>query len=114
MRKVLIILIIFFLQQVHAQSLDPDSLENLLTKATNDSVRFSISIKLAEYYFDRDRRKTFDYNEEALQIARKNKKMLDVAKCLDTKGYYLNKEDRYGEALKCYLEGFIYAEDSTK
>jgi len=111
MRTVLTIILILFLQQIHAQSGYPDSLKIVLADAPNDSVRFSINIELANYYFDRDRRKTFEYNEVALAIAREHNNMLDVAKCLGTKGYYLNKEDRYGEALKCYLEGLKYAEN---
>lgn len=111
MRWLFIICIIFLSQFVPAQSAYPDSLLMLLDDALNDSVRFSINQKLALYYFNRDRRKTFEFNEEALKLARKNNITLDVAACLDTKGYYLNKEDRYGEALKCYIEGFKLAED---
>jgi signal transduction histidine kinase len=99
------------LQQTRAQTSYPDSLKSILAEAPNDSVRFSINFDLANYYFDRDRRQTYEHNEVALTIARENDKMLDVAKCLGTKGYYLNKEDRYGEALKCYLEGLNYAEN---
>ena len=100
-----------FAQIAFSQSNYPDSLISLLGEAPNDSVRFSINHKISGYYFNRDRRKTFEFNEEALKIARKNNMTLDVAACLDTKGYYLNKEDRYGESLKCYIEGFKLAED---
>ncbi|MCB2219039.1 MAG: two-component sensor histidine kinase [Bacteroidetes bacterium] len=83
----------------------------MLEKAPNDSVRFMLNRKLSLYNFNNDRRKSFEYNESALEIARKNKKMLDIAACLSTKGYLLNKEDRYGEALKCFMEGFRLAEN---
>ena len=111
MRNLIIILIFVISQPGFSQLSYADSLLQAVERSTNDSVRFRINFNLANYYFDRDRRKTFEYNEVALQIARENNKMLDVAKCLGTKGYYLNKEDRYGVALKCYLEGLKYAEN---
>ena len=101
MRIAIIISVLLLSQIAPAQSSDPDSLFSLLDKATGDSVRYSIYRELALYNFNRDRTKTFEFNEAALDIARKNNKILDIAACLSTKGYLLNKEDRYGESLKC-------------
>ncbi|MCF8365203.1 MAG: hypothetical protein K9H16_05450 [Bacteroidales bacterium] len=111
MRIAIIITVLFISQLAPAQSTYPDSLLNLLDQNPDDSLRFRINQNLALHYFNRDRRKTFVFNEEALEIARKNNKMLDIAICLSTKGYLLNKEDRYGEALKCYIYGFRLAEN---
>lgn len=111
MRIILFILIFLFLHQVQAQSSYPDSLIQLLEKAPNDSVRFEINRQLSGFYFSLDRKKALDFSEEALKIARINKKMLDVALCLDDKGYHLNKENRYGKAFNCYIEGIRLADD---
>ena len=82
MRNLIIILIFVISQPGFSQLSYADSLLQAVERSTNDSVRFRINFNLANYYFDRDRRKTFEYNEVALQIARENNKMLDVAKCL--------------------------------
>ncbi|MDB4303425.1 ATP-binding protein [Desulfosarcina sp.] len=84
-----------------------------LQNAPNDSVRFMVNKKLSNYYYETDRRKNFEFNEEALKIARENKMYLDVATCLNTRGYYLNKEDQYGKAFESYIEAFKMAENQA-
>jgi two-component system NtrC family sensor kinase len=111
MRAVLILTAFFFSLTVQAQSADPESLQILLENATNDSVRFSIYTKLSDYYNNKERKTAHEYNEAALKIARKNNMNLEIANSLGRIGYYLNKEDRYGEAFECYIEGIQLAED---
>jgi signal transduction histidine kinase len=111
MRITLIIITIFFVKLIHGQSGYPDSLKSALIQATNDSVRYSIYTKLAGYYNDHDRKTSYEFNKVALEVARKNNMKLEIANSLGHIGYYLNKEDRYGEAFKCYIEGIHLAED---
>jgi two-component system, NtrC family, sensor kinase len=111
MRIILIIITIFFVKLIHGQSGYPDSLKSALIKAPNDSVRYSIYTKLAGYYDNHDRRTSYEFNKLGLEVARKNNMKLEIANSLGDIGYYLNKEDRYGEAFKCYIEGIHLAED---
>ncbi|MBN2172797.1 MAG: hypothetical protein JW731_01610, partial [Bacteroidales bacterium] len=111
MRITFIIITIFFVKLIHGQSGYPDSLKSALIKAPNDSVRYSIYTKLAGYYNNHDRRTSYKFNKLALEVARKNNMNLEIANSLGHIGYYLNKEDRYGEAFKCYIEGIHLAED---
>jgi len=111
MRTLFILSFLLFTQMVYPQTSYPDSLKIVLQSAENDSVRFSINKKLSGYYSNKDRKMTFEFNEAALKIVRKINMKLDVAACLGDIGYYLNKEDRYGEAFKCYIEGIRLAED---
>ena len=111
MRIALIISTIFLIKLIHGQSGYPDSLKSALIEAPNDSVRYSIYTKLAGFYNDHDRRTSYEYNKLALEVARKNNMKLEIANSLGHTGYYLNKEDRYGEAFKCYIEGIHLAED---
>ena len=76
-----------------------------------DSARFSSNLKQAEFYKETDRKKSVQYNEEALSIAQKNNKKLDEAACLDLKGYILNKDNKFGTALQCYLAAFVLVEN---
>lgn len=111
MRTLFIILILLLSFGVQAQSAYADSLLNLLEMATKDSEKIRLSEELSDYYFNKNRRISAEFNEDALQIARKNKKTLDIAYFLGKKGYFLNKEERYGEALKCYMEGLDLAQE---
>ena len=113
MRITLIIITIFFVQLIHGQSSYPDSLKSALIQAPNDSVKYSIYTKLAGYYNNHDRRTSYEFNKAALVVARKNNMKLEIANSLGHIGYYLNKEDRYGEAFKCYIEGIHLAEEPT-
>ncbi len=111
MRMTLIIMTIFFVKLIHGQSSYPDSLKSALINSPSDSVRYSIYTNLAGYYNNLDRRTSYEFNKLALEVARKNNMKLEIANSLGHIGYYLNKEDRYGEAFKCYIEGIHLAED---
>ncbi len=95
----------------HSQITPIDSLLQKLEVAPNDSVRFKIYKSLSSSYFETNRRKHYEYNEQALQLAEKNNMLMDLVYCLDNRGYYLNKEHKYGEALKSYIQAFEIAED---
>jgi two-component system, NtrC family, sensor kinase len=110
--KILFIISAFlFSMSAYAQSTYPDSLLSILKKAENDSVRYIINFELGEYYANRDRRKSIQFDSAALEIARKNNKLLDVARNLNLIGFLLNRDNKYGEAFKCYRDGFVLAED---
>jgi len=111
MRIFIIILIFVICHPGFSQTSYSDSLLKAVESAPNDSVRFSIYKKLSDYYNNKDRRMAFEFNEAALEVARKNNMKLEVAISLGDIGYYLNKEDRYGEAFKRYIEGIHLTED---
>jgi signal transduction histidine kinase len=111
MRILFLLPFLLFSLLTFAQSTYPDSLLLKLRSADNDSLRYLINSKLEIYYVNRDRKKSLEYNTAALEIARKNKMLLDVAKRMDPRGFLLNRDDKYGEAFKCYREGFVLAEN---
>jgi signal transduction histidine kinase len=111
MRTLFIILIFLVSLGARAHNAYADSLLNALETANRDSEKLRLSKDLMIYYFDKNRRISAQFTEEAIKIARKNKKILDIAFFLGKKGYFLNKEERYGEALKCYMEGLSLAQE---
>lgn len=110
MRTRFIILIVLVSMGAQAHSPYADSLLNLLETTNKDSEKLRLLKDLTIYYFDKNRRISAEFTEKAIQIGRRNKKTLDVAFFLGKKGYFLNKEERFGEALKCYMEGLSLAQ----
>jgi len=111
MRILVLILFLIYTPALVAQSNYSDSLLNVLNAAETDSLRYIVNVKLESYYVNRDRKKSLAYNTIALEIARKNNMLLDVAKRMDPRGFLLNRDNKYGEAFKCYRDGFVLAED---
>ena len=111
MRILVLILFLIYTPALVAQSNYSDSLLNVLNAAETDSLRYIVNVKLESYYVNRDRKKSLAYNTIALEIARKNNMLLDVAKRMDPRGFLLNGDNKYGEAFKCYRDGFVLAED---
>jgi two-component system, NtrC family, sensor kinase len=111
MRTRFIMLIVLVSLGARAQSPYADSLLNLLEKSNKDIEKFSILKDLSAYYFNRNRRMSAEYTELALKIAEKNQNTLDVAFLEGRIAYFLNKEERFGEAYKSYMEGLSLAND---
>ena len=69
-------------------------LEKALSTATKDSVRFNINDSLSLYYLEKDRTAALPFIENCIELAKKNKKILNEAYGYSQKGYafrHLNK-----------------------
>ena len=78
----------------YAQQSRSDMLEKALSTATNDSVRFNINDSLSLYYLEKDRTAALPFIENCIELAKKNKKILNEAYGYSQKGYafrHLNK-----------------------
>ncbi len=108
-RKLILLLFIGLYHLANAQTTIQDSLLQALSLAKNDSSRYNILKSLASHSISKST--SNEYNEQALRLAYKNDKLIDAAHQLDDIGYYLNKENQYSKALKCYYEAFEIAEN---
>ncbi len=95
---------------VHAQPA-ADSLREIFDNATGDSIRYTASRALYNYYEELNRDSALRYSEYNLLLARKNNKKLIEVFALNTRGYQLIHLGRYSESLQCLLEAFKIAED---
>jgi len=109
MRLKIFILFLFISAGVQAQTAYADSLIKMLDKSNKDFNRFNIFQELSTYYFNRNRKLSADFTQEAISIAEKNQNTLDVAFLKGRKAYFLNKEERFGEAYKLYMEALNLA-----
>jgi len=112
MNKYLLILtIIIFPFFAHAQQSNPDSLRNELKTATADSMRFRLNSSLSGFYEEKNLDSAIFFGEQALVIARKNKKQLQIASALLRKAFPLRYKGKYGEVLECIIEALTILED---
>ena len=95
-----------------AQHSVPDELKQQLAGTQNDSIRYEIYSKLADFYLEKKIDSTLFFLEQCLLLATKNKKKLNEVASLNSKGLCLRHMGRYSEALECYLKGFEIAEDT--
>ncbi len=110
-RYLSILTIIVFPFLVKAQLSYPDSLKNEIKSATADSTRFSLNSILSGYYEEKNLDSAVFLGEQALIIARKNKKQLAIAEALLRKAFPLRYGGKYGEALECIIESLTILED---
>ena len=112
MKRYLTILTIMFSPfMAEAQLSYPDSLRKELQHATTDSVRFQLNSRLSGYYEERKPDSAIFYGDQALIIARKNKKQLAIASALLGKAFPLRLNGKYGEALGYLMEALAILED---
>ncbi|MFZ9388546.1 MAG: hypothetical protein ACO25B_11765, partial [Chitinophagaceae bacterium] len=107
---ILPIIFSFFLAGAQ-QRYNLDSLRKELAHATADSNKFNLYSSLSGYYEERNLDSAIFFGEQALVIARKNKKQLEVASALLRKGFPLRSNGKYGEALECIMETLAILED---
>ena len=107
--KILLLLIISI--SANAQKGYIDSLKLKLKIASTDSARFDIQNKIIIYYTEDKRDSALYYAEEALLLAKRNNKNLDVASTLDTKGYILMHLGKLSESYRCFLVAQEIAEN---
>lgn len=111
MRTPLILLIFLISTAIQAQSTKMDSLFTLLETVKNEEKKFIILKDLSDFYFNKNRKMSAKFTDQALEIAEKNHNALDVAFLKGRKGYFLNKEERFGEAFKHYKEALKLADN---
>jgi len=109
------ILIVFLIQVEHAnsQELLKDSLYKALHHAADDSSKYKIQARLADFYVEIDRDSSIYFSEACIDLAKKNQKFLDVAFSLSTQGHALTHLDKYSEAFTCFTEAIKIANNPS-
>ena len=111
-RKLKFFLFVWLPAVATAQHSVPDELKQQLAGTQNDSIRYEIYSKLADFYLEKKIDSTLFFLEQCLLLARKNNKKLNEVASLNSKGLCLRHMGRYSEALECYLKGFEIAQDT--
>ena len=107
-----ILLLVLIPASTLAQTGLADSLKSALKTATTDSVRLSILGRLAQYYHEINWETALKYDDQCLEIARKNNRAIDEAAALSDKGYILMFLGKYPESLQCLQTALAIAEDT--
>jgi len=106
-----ILMLLFMPALAYAQQSQPDSLRHALKTAKTDSALLFAFRSLSGYYSERNRDSSIYYSDKAIIIAGRNSKVLDVAACLDGKGYQLLQQGKLPEAFQCLQQALKIAED---
>jgi two-component system, NtrC family, sensor kinase len=93
-----------------AQGNKADSIRQIISQATHDSVRISACSDLYDYYEESNRDSARYYIEEGLRLTRKNGKKLAEARCLVSLAYQQLSSGRYAESLGNLLQTFSIVE----
>ncbi len=88
-----------------------DSLQTVLKRATNDTIRMAAYRDLGRYYSELKKDSALYFNEQQLLLARKLGLKLWEADALDVAGYMLWNLGNYPRALQYLLQGIKIAED---
>jgi hypothetical protein len=88
-----------------------DSLQTVLKKATNDTIRMEVYRDFGRYYSEVKKDSALHFIELQLLLARKLGQKLWEADALDVSGYMLWNLGNYPRALQHLLQGMKIAED---
>jgi two-component system NtrC family sensor kinase len=115
MKKLLlstIVVLLFFTPMVTmAQANRADSIRQIISQATHDSVRISACSALYDYFEESNRDSARYYIEEGLKLSRKNGKKLAEARCLVSLAYQQLSSGRYAESFGNLLQALSLAEN---
>src|SRR5438045_2532123 len=106
-----IALLLLLSASARAQRNVPDSLRQILTNTTEDSVRYNAGWSLYNYYEELNRDSALRYAELILSLAQKNGKKLPEVLALNFKAYQSLHLGRYATSLQCLLQAFKIDED---
>src|SRR5690554_2793435 len=95
MKKILSLLLVlvtgFGFAQDQPTQIKLDSLEAKLSKAENDSVKLSILLGLGKDYALHSNKRNFEFNQKAIELAKKLNKPMAIAEAYGNYGYYYDK-----------------------
>ena len=98
-----------------AQSPKIDSLENLLGKRSEDTVKVNLLVDLAMEYWASDPEKTLNYSQKAMDLAKKLDYLRGQARGYQGIGVYYWQKNNYAVSLENYMKSQkIYEEISDK
>jgi two-component system NtrC family sensor kinase len=111
--KIVLLLLCLIPTLANAQDKQLDSLNNALKLAKTDSAKYMALSNMGGYYSEADRMKAIYYLDQALPIAKRNNKLIDVATTIGYKGYEFYHLGKYAGALD-YLEQAIEILENPK
>jgi two-component system NtrC family sensor kinase len=111
--KIVLLLLCLIPTLANAQDKQLDSLNNALKLANTDSAKYMALSNMGGYYSEADRMKAIYYLDQALSIAKRNNKLIDVATTIGYKGYEFYHLGKYAGALD-YLEQAIEILENPK
>jgi two-component system, NtrC family, sensor kinase len=107
------ILLLLQLGNVHSQERIKDSLNSVLQNAVDDSSKYRVQMRLADFYIEKDRDKSIQYSNACIELASRNDKFLDLASSLTDKGHALTHLEKYSEAYTCFTNALKIARDPS-